>query len=43
MMTFHNDKNILVIILNKIQQKNLVTKVRVMHANLTELVKTEMC
>ena len=34
MMTFHQDKNILVIATKQDTAKNLVTKVRVMHANL---------
>ena len=34
MMTFHQDKNILVIATKQDVAKNLVTKVRVMHANL---------
>jgi len=34
LMTFHNDKNILVIATKQDTAKNLVTKVRVMHANL---------
>ena len=42
MMTFHSDKNILVIATKQDTAKNLVTKVRVMHANSTELVKTKM-
>ena len=34
MMTFHSDKNILVIATKQDVAKNLVTKIRVMHANL---------
>ena len=39
MMTFHNDKNILVIATKQEVAKNLVTKVRVMHANLPSWLK----
>ena len=39
MMTFHNDKNILVIATKQDTAKNLVTKVRVMHANLPSWLK----
>ena len=41
MMTFHQDKNVLVIVPNKIPLKNLVTKIRVMHANLPSWVKQQ--
>ena len=39
MMTFHQDKNILVIATKQEVAKNLVTKVRVMHANLPSWMK----
>ena len=39
MMTFQNDKNILVIATKQDTAKNLVTKVRVMHANLPSWLK----
>ena len=39
MMTFHQDKNILVIATKQDTAKNLVTKVRVMHANLPSWLK----
>ena len=39
MMTFKNDKNILVIATKQDTAKNLVTKVRVMHANLPSWLK----
>ena len=39
MMTFHKDKNILVIATKQDVAKNLVTKVRVMHANLPSWLK----
>jgi len=39
MMTFHHDKNILVIATKQEVAKNLVTKVRVMHANLPSWLK----
>ncbi len=39
MMTFHQDKNILVIATKQEVAKNLVTKVRVMHANLPSWLK----
>jgi hypothetical protein len=39
MMTFHQDKNILVIATKQDTAKNLVTKVRVMHANLPSWMK----
>lgn len=39
MMTFHSDKNILVIATKQDVAKNLVTKVRVMHANLPTWLK----
>ena len=39
MMTFHQDKNILVIATKQEVAKNLVTKVRVMHANLPSWIK----
>ena len=39
MMTFHGDKNILVIATKQDTAKNLVTKVRVMHANLPNWLK----
>ena len=39
MMTFHADKNILVIATKQEVAKNLVTKVRVMHANLPSWLK----
>ena len=39
MMTFHQDKNILVIATKQEVAKNLVTKVRVMHANLPTWLK----
>ena len=39
MMTFHTDKNILVIATKQDTAKNLVTKVRVMHANLPSWLK----
>ena len=39
MMTFHSDKNILVIATKQDTAKNLVTKVRVMHANLPSWLK----
>ena len=39
MMTFHLDKNILVIATKQEVAKNLVTKVRVMHANLPKWLK----
>ena len=39
MMTFHQDKNILVIATKQDVAKNLVTKVRVMHANLPSWLK----
>lgn len=39
LMTFHNDKNILVIATKQDTAKNLVTKVRVMHANLPNWLK----
>ena len=39
MMTFHSDKNILVIATKQEVAKNLVTKVRVMHANLPSWLK----
>jgi hypothetical protein len=39
MMTFHQDKNILVIATKQETAKNLVTKVRVMHANLPSWLK----
>ena len=42
MMTFHGDKNILVIATKQDTAKNLVTKVRVMHANLPSWLK-EKC
>ena len=42
MMTFHQDKNILVIATKQEVAKNLVTKVRVMHANLPSWLK-QMC
>ena len=40
MMTFHSDKNILVIATKQDTAKNLVTKVRVMHANLPQWLKS---
>ena len=43
MMTFQQDKNILVIATKQEVAKNLVTKVRVMPRKLTELVKTKVC
>ena len=39
MMTFHQDKNILVIATKQDVAKNLVTKIRVMHANLPSWLK----
>ncbi len=39
MMTFHQDKNILIIATKQEVAKNLVTKVRVMHANLPSWLK----
>jgi len=39
MMTFHQDKNVLVIATKQEVAKNLVTKVRVMHANLPSWLK----
>ena len=39
MMTFHQDKNILVIATKQEVAKNLVTKVRVMHASLPSWIK----
>ena len=42
MMTFQSDKNILVIATKQDTAKNLVTKVRVMHANLPKWLK-QMC
>ena len=39
MMTFHGDKNILVIATKQEVAKNIVTKVRVMHANLPSWIK----
>ena len=39
MMTFHSDKNVLVIATKQEVAKNLVTKVRVMHANLPSWLK----
>ena len=39
LMTFHQDKNILVIATKQEVAKNLVTKVRVMHANLPSWLK----
>ncbi len=39
MMTFHQDKNILVIATKQEVAKNLVTKVRVMHSNLPKWLK----
>jgi len=39
LMTFHHDKNILVIATKQDTAKNLVTKVRVMHANLPSWLK----
>ena len=39
MMTFHQDKNVLVIATKQDVAKNLVTKVRVMHANLPSWLK----
>ena len=39
LMTFHQDKNILVIATKQDTAKNLVTKVRVMHANLPSWLK----
>ena len=39
LMTFHSDKNILVIATKQEVAKNLVTKVRVMHANLPSWLK----
>ena len=39
MMTFHQDKNVLVIATKQDTAKNLVTKVRVMHANLPSWLK----
>jgi hypothetical protein len=39
MMTFHQDKNILVVATKQDTAKNLVTKVRVMHANLPSWLK----
>ena len=39
MMTFQHDKNILVIATKQDTAKNLVTKVRVMHANLPAWLK----
>ena len=41
MMTFHQDKNILVIATKQEVAKNLVTKVRVMHANLPSWLKQQ--
>ncbi len=41
LMTFHNDKNILVIATKQEVAKNLVTKVRVMHANLPTWLKAK--
>ena len=41
MMTFHSDKNILVIATKQDVAKNLVTKVRVMHANLPSWLKQQ--
>ena len=40
MMTFQSDKNILVIATKQDTAKNLVTKIRVMHANLPNWVKS---
>ena len=42
MMTFHQDKNILVIATKQDVAKNLVTKIRVMHANLPSWLKTNI-
>ena len=39
MMTFHQDKNVLVIATKQEVAKNLVTKVRVMHSNLPSWLK----
>ena len=41
MMTFQSDKNILVIATKQDTAKNLVTKIRVMHANLPSWVKSK--
>ena len=41
MMTFHQDKNVLVIATKQDTAKNLVTKIRVMHANLPSWVKQQ--
>ena len=41
MMTFQSDKNILVIATKQDTAKNLVTKIRVMHANLPSWVKSQ--
>ena len=41
MMTFHSDKNILVIATKQDVAKNLVTKIRVMHANLPSWLKQQ--
>ena len=43
MMLFFEDKNILVIATKQDTAKNLVTKIRVMHANSTKLGKVRMC
>jgi len=40
LMTFHTDKNILVIATKQSKARNLVTKVRVMHANLPTWLKS---
>ena len=39
LMTFHQDKNVLVIATKQVVAKNLVTKIRVMHANLPSWLK----
>jgi len=41
MMTFHTDKNVLVIATKQDVAKNLVTKIRVMHANLPSWLKQQ--
>ncbi|MBC8422072.1 MAG: hypothetical protein H8E03_01475 [Pelagibacteraceae bacterium] len=41
LMTFHSDKNILVIATKQETAKNLVTKVRMMHANLPSWLKNQ--
>ncbi len=41
LMTFHTDKNILVIATKQSKARNLVTKVRIMHANLPPWLKSD--